>query len=329
MLQRPDDFAFFRPSAETILRCLSTRKSDIKIGTGVKPGLIGCDDFGWDSLLFCICIALEFIGLGAILLNRLSFEYALFGMLFAVVLDCLFAIWLHKLISGKSVRLRAEAIEAQAGLGNYSGMSQESRNAWTTKKLGEIKRRKNLAMLPALGIVLFCILKITAYAGLKGFRIDTVLFFLIVSYVVVAYIHLTTTGYWIAAVIANRWWNRDIQKYQEAQLAGKGEDNFGVENSQRFEVNSEGIRSEGMPPVMRGGKVVHEILTVQAFKRNDDGTNTPGIYELRCRGVLMDDEVRQLLTPVSMGANEVRLAIALRCMVYQLGLVQTGHEAQA
>ncbi len=326
MLKRPDEFAFFKPSPETIKRCLLTRKSDIRIGTAVKPGLIGCDDFGWDSLFFAICIALEVIGLGAILMYRLPFSYALSGMLLAIILDCALAIWLHALIAGKSTMLRAEAIEAQAGLGNFAGMGQEDRNAWVLEKEAVIKRRKWLAVLPAVGIVVFCFAKVIAYAGLKGFRIDTGLLLVIVSYVVVAYIHLTRTGYWLSAVLANFWWNRDVSKYQKALIAGHVDKTFGVENAQQFEVNGEGVRAEGIPPVMRAGKVVHEIVTLAPFQKHADGTTTPGRYELRCRGVLMDDEVRQLLAPVGMGANEARQAIALRCMVYQLGLVHTGQE---
>jgi len=329
MLKRPEEFAHFTPSPETIKRCLLTRKSDIRIGTAVKPGLIGCDDFGWDSLFFSICISLEIIGMGAILLNRLPFSYALMGMLVAILLDCLLAMWLHALVSGKSTLLKAEAIEAQAGLGNFSGMSQEDRNAWAMEKERAIRNRRRLALLPAVGIVVFCLAKVVAYAGLKGFRIDTGLLLVLVSYVIVAYIHLTRTGYWVSAVLANFWWNRDLAQYQRDIIdrrGGEGDKSFGLENVQQFEVNGEGIRPEGIPPVMRAGKEVHAIRTLAPFQKNADGTTTPGRYELSCCGVLMDDEVRQLLAPVSMGANEVRLAIALRCMVYQLALVHTAQE---
>lgn len=326
MLKRPDEFAHFAPSPDTIKRCLLTRKSDIRIGTAIKPGLIGCDDFGWDSLFFSICMALEVIGLGAILLNRLPMSYALSGMLLAIVLDCALAVWLHSLVCGRSTLLRAEAIEAQAGLGNFSGLSQEDRNAWVFEKEREIRRRKWLSLIPAIGIVVFCLAKVVAYAGLKGFRVDTGLLLVIVSYAVVAYIHLTRTGYWISAVVANYWWNRDLARYQKMLLTGQVDKSFGIKNAQQFEVNSEGIRAEGIPPIMRGGKEVHEIITLAPFEKRADGTTTPGRYELLCRGVLMDDEVRQLLAPVSMGANEVRQAIALRCMVYQLALVHTGQE---
>lgn len=326
MLKRPDEFAHFAPSPETIKRCLLTRKSDIRIGNTVKPGLIGCDDFGWDSLFFSICMALEVIGLGAILLNRLPMSYALSGMLLAIILDCLLAIWLHAMLAGRTTMLRAEVIEARAGLGNFAGRSPEDRNAWALEKEGEIRKRKWLSLLPALGILIFCLAKVVAYAGLKGFRLDTGLFLVVVSYAVVAYIHLTRTGYWIAAVVANYWWGRDLDKYRKKILAGQMADSFGVTNSQQFEVNSEGIRPDGIPPIMRAGKEVHAVATVVPFAKHADGTTTPGRYELQCRGVLMDDEVRLLLAPVSLGANEVRQAIALRCMVYQLALVHTSQE---
>lgn len=326
MLKRPEEFAYFAPSAATIKRCLLTRKSDIKIGTAVKPGLIGCDDFGWDSLFFSICIALEIIGLGAILMNRLPVMYAITGMLFAIILDCLLALWLHALVSGKTVMLRAEQVEARAGLGNFQGRTHEERNAWALQSERQVRNRKRWAILPAIGIVVFCLAKIIAYAGLKGFRVDTGLFLVVISYIIVAYIHLTRTGFWIAAVVANYWWGRDIKRHEDEYRNGHGTQEFGPSTVQAFEVNSDGLRADAPPRVMRAGRVVHEVVTLVPFEKRPDGSTTPGKYELRCNGVLMDDEVRELLQPIALGANEIRQAIALRCMAYQLSLIQVNHE---
>lgn len=321
MLQRPDQFTFFKPSPETILRCLSTRKSDIKIGNTIKPGLIGCEDFGRDAMLFSIGIGLEVFGILAIVQNS-TLLAAVGWTAGAVAFDCVLAVVLHFFLMGKSVLLRAEIIEAQTGLGNFSNRNLQNRNAWVIEKEAEIRKRKIYGYLAGTAIVVFCILKIVIYFFSAGSSVSTSLFLLLVFYIVVAYVHLTTTGYVIAALWADKSWKSDIKKYQKTQLNSKEDGNFGTANAQRFQVNSEGIRENSMPPVMRAGETLHQVVTIEPFKRSEDGSTTPGTYELQCRGVLMDDEVRQLLAPVSMDALEARQAIALRCMVYQLGLVQ-------
>ncbi|MCX8491737.1 MAG: hypothetical protein ORN54_11780 [Cyclobacteriaceae bacterium] len=273
-------------------------------------------------MFLLIALVLEGLGLIAILWNNnIPTSYAVSGILFAIALDVAIAGWHHSLVSGKTTELEAKILLALEKMGDFEKDGLNERNITASDCVAAIKSRKRWSYIPATLIILFCILKIVAYAGLKGFQADTVLLFVMVSYVVVAYIHLTRTGYVLSALIASFFWWRDVKKFEDENRKNKNSPKNNETNNTTnddgkftpysFEIPTEVLKHmpKSLPSVYHNGNLVHDII-------KSDDNNKPGEYVLRCRGVMLDSDVVRLLDPIA--NNDIKKAIGLRCSVHQL-----------
>ncbi len=311
------DYPSFVPSTSTIDKIRLTRKIDLMLANQVKPGLIGCYNYASDKAWFYVCVVLEIVGLAAILMNRLPPQAAIPGLMVALMIDCALAWWMHALLTGRNSVDRAEAIALRMSLGIHKNVDQERNDSRADELDAKVKTRKLWAIIPALLLIIFALVKIVAYAGLNAFRLNMGLLMILVSYIIVAYIHLTVTGYWLGAITANRGWRADIRKHQ----AGLAKVNQANESERKYEpidfsVNSAGIPETGIA-LSQGGRVRHKI----SRRPETDASASPGkAYRLESWGVLTDEDIVQMLREIPLQDLEARQKVAFNCMAMQLNL---------
>lgn len=170
----------YMPGKDVLRTMLGTKKHTYVVGEQEFPGLIDYNDNPWPILWFSVAVILEFIGLGVLMGAGLVW-FAAFA-LFAIDLALAFARHLPvgKILHQKNILTLtnpgAHKDEVQKRIGWYS----------------------LLAKLASLGIVAIALTKIIGFFAFVG-TFNAMVLFIIATYLIVAIIHLTYTGYFI-------WW---------------------------------------------------------------------------------------------------------------------------
>lgn len=171
----------YQPSQRAIRRFwLGTKKRSYSIGGSEFPGLIDYNEDLWPVIAFTVGLFFEIVGL--ILLFRVGLDWRA-----AVALgltDIFFAILRHfprsKICELKNVLMVSPAGPPQAAIQR------------------RINRYRLLEWLLSVPIILIALIKIVNFIGFRG-GLDPSGLLVIISYVIVAVIHLTATGYFV-------WW---------------------------------------------------------------------------------------------------------------------------
>lgn len=170
----------YEPSEYVLRIILGTRKLPYVVGEQEFPGLIDTNDNPWPTLWFSLAVVLEAMGLAVLVLAGLVWFAAV--ALFAIDLALAFA---RHLPMGKI--LHQENILVLTSPGATRDLMRK-----------KIRNYNILAQLASLGIVAIALAKILGFYAFVG-EVNPMTLLIIVTYVLVAIIHLTFTGYFI-------WW---------------------------------------------------------------------------------------------------------------------------
>lgn len=173
----------YMPPEELLRHSLGTKKEPYAIDSLELPGLLDYNEGSVGLLLFPVCILLEVLGL--IVLTNAGLAWIAALALFVV--DVFFAIIRH-LPEGKITLLKNQLIV-------------ETFNPNKKKIRTRIRLWKSVQWVASFFIAGIALFKIVGFLGFVG-QMNASVLFIIVTYIMVAIIHITWTGYflWYALV---------------------------------------------------------------------------------------------------------------------------------
>lgn len=171
----------YLPGEDVLRLLLGTKKHTYVVGKQLDcPGLIDYNDNPWPTLWFSVAVILEAFGLWVLFQAGLVW-FAAAALFF---IDIALAFVRH-LPVGKIRHQKNVLVLTEPGT-----TSDHIRN--------KIRKYRILTWIVSLGIVAIALVKILGFYAFVG-EINPMTLFIIVTYIVVAIIHLTFTGYFI-------WW---------------------------------------------------------------------------------------------------------------------------
>ncbi|WP_410004863.1 hypothetical protein [Aequorivita nionensis] len=274
----------FKPSKSVQKLWFNSKKAE-KNYSGVRlPGFYGTSGFALDAVLFVIMLGLEVLGVYNLLIVG---DLAIIMAMGLIALDIIFAFMAHANHANKLINI------------NYSIIATDSRQQQNFKQQAN-GLRKVISYIGKFGIVGLAIFKIAAFQGLLGY-FNGLSLFIIATYLVVAYIHLYHTGYFLYEVIASIAFNR-----QKSKFIGGNKD---------FEVAEETPFTHDFSTTkeLKEFEANHRRLYMDKGKHTDDKFHfvieSPGIF---------DDEDVSLF--VGHQKNENRAELAVECLKFQMSI---------
>jgi hypothetical protein len=205
----------FEPDVTAKQFLLYVKKHPKTIGSTKLHGLVQDSYSDIATPFFILAVVLELVGLWFILVEIPSFGYGLVGAVALFLLDILFALWYHQ--KTKTICLCENSCTVLSVIEN-DDILREAREA---NYKSEMRRSKRIAFIPALLIVTIAVVKIVTFYMLVSISAggipDTVVFFIITSYAIVAFVHLRYTGYAFFHWLAHYYWMRDEREFNRAQ----------------------------------------------------------------------------------------------------------------
>lgn len=261
---------------------LKTRKAEKMYG-GVKlPGFYNTSGFTLDTVLFLIALFLEILGMYNLMLVG---DIAILMASGLIAVDIVAAFIAHANVRNKLLSI------------NFMIVSDNPREQ--NKYLQQTKGvYRYLALFGKFIIIALALFKIVSFWGLVG-AFNGLTLFVIVTYIVVAYIHIYHTGYFIYEVLTSISFNTQLKNYI------KGSNNNDLIESLKHEVYS-----------MRELKEFN--VNNRELLRFEDGDDERGLcYHLISNGIFDDEDVSLF---VMQQKNENRAEFARQCLDFQLAI---------
>jgi len=281
----PNKFEF-EPDSDALKQWLSTRKKKLQVANMSIPGLFTDTQFDVDQSWFFLAMFGELIGIiltiyggfasGGLFL--LISTVIVFGLLF---IDIFCAIKLHR-NAGR-----------HCWIDSFIYLNGEEEPEERNRLLLEKKKRKPINFI-LIGLVFLVILiKIAAVVLLGVFNNILIYIPILALYLVVGYVHIYHTGYWLA--------HRKTSKMFRKQFEDNG--NNAIPRSQPF-ITKNKLRNI---PIINGENKI-EIDSTENETSNDF------YYILKTKGVLTDKDIQMLITGQE---NLQRIEIAEACRKHQ------------
>lgn len=288
----------FEPGKTTKRLWTYVRKQERTVVGITLPGLFDISHFGIDALLFVVVIVLELWGL----INLWMVGLPLISIPLAFLLDLTCAIGHHIFSVGKTCVLKNRIVVAELAVRETLKSDNEPEITAETQRLqqqyrDQIRKRKFFSGFFALLIFALSVLKIVGFYGLhEAFDIFTLA--VMVSYVIVAILHVKVTGYFIFALLAEWFLRKDKGRYVRQ---GTGRLPAGQPNRISFIRTSNQLNDE------------HSIGEHNLCK-------VEGGYQLRTHGILTDDQLSAL---VGYQKREAKSEVVLHGLKHQLDILET------
>jgi len=274
----------FEPNKASMHKWFGTRKKTMIFGTVELPGFFQTHGYSADTLKMCILFILELIGAFAIMYEGSFTFYSVVPVFFAIIVDVYLAVLLHK---NEPIRLenknRAKATDDPVLANKFSQLSKE----------GGI-----FEILIKLLIYFLAIIKGIGYLIFVGSPEPQVILMFFI-YLIVANLHINTTGYWVAEFTLNQ----SIKKQIKSNILSLGKSNPAIERISSF-------TSDNPIQLINIGK--HSIL-------NGD---KPGEYKIRTSGVLTDNELASMVANQS--SISLQSTVATACIKHQIQNILLG-----
>ena len=285
------DPANFKPSQESMLKWLNTRKPR---GDDQVPGLFTTVRFSSDQSWTIIAFLIELMALGLTIYGALSLYQQnqnranLFVAIIAVVLFVAFDV-IGVLLHGSD---RSKKVE------NRSKIKITNNPAAKKILIHESNRITNKEAFGILFLVLSAIIKIAAVQVLLGVIQATLPIFIVLFlfYVVVVYIHVAHTGYWLSARLVSKRFKNEYNDYVQGQMMGTG--TSGSLPMDRKVFTSPNSLPGGANEFQNGRQKV-----VFIEKAEDVHGNASFTLALESRGVMWDEDVVSLLSNFTAGSH--------------------------
>lgn len=288
------DKADFQPSAETMMQWLATRKPTLMVGGASFPAFF--DDTGNSSDTSWVWLAAfgEIVGLittiyggfknGGIFLFLSGLAIVMF-----IILDVVFAKWLHR---NKAAQCMGESRKLIVSDRSYEGSDRASELAGIQY---DLNKGKGVDFFLITGIILIALFKIVGIIVLGVFNNLVLYAPFAILYLIVAYIHIYHTGYYIAYRSTEKRIWKDHRQFS---------------NKNGFTANDpvERFETKGQLDDVPIKHTPHEIVK--------DESRAEGFhYMIKTKGVLTDDDIVNL---VSGQDSDNRIAVFKACRKLQV-----------
>lgn len=305
------DPANFKPTQESMLRWLNTRKPS---DNDQVPGLFTTVRFSSDQSWTIIAALIELMALcltiyGALSLYQQNQNKAnLFVAIVAVVLFIAFDV-IGVLLHGGD---RSQKVV------NRSKMKISKDPAAKQLLIQDAKKVTNKEFFGVLFLVLSALIKIAAVILLFGALNATLPMFVVLFlfYVVVVYIHVAHTGYWLSARQVSKRFKKEYNEYVQSKIMGTSADEGLAKDRKVF--TSPNSLPGGVNEFQNGRQKV-----VFIEKSQDEHGNASFTLALESRGVMWDEDVVSLLSNFTAGSHihKAVLDAAILLQLQQINIV--------
>lgn len=288
----------FEPSVNTKNRWTYTRKSSYNAAGIRLPGLFTTAKFDTDALAFAAVLLLEGYGLVMLVTSFGLFDavgslnwLGIGGVIAAFLLDLTLAYGRH-LPTGAECRYRNRRV-----------------NATTPQDIAQLEndrgRFRGLAFICALLILVLATIKIYLFYMLnEDLGITGLTASVLVSYVIVAILHINNTGYFLSALYFRRRIRKD---YNEWANNGRNAHELTIHGRRPYPID-----------VPRNEQIdIKETRAGEHFIRK--GKSGEGPYVLETSGVLTDRDLQTLV--VKQPTNNAKTTVARACLQAQLDIL--------
>lgn len=296
--------AEFKPSQEALLKWLNTRKPSAE---DELPGLFTTVKFSADQSWTIIAILIELMALGLTVYGAASLyqqnqnKANLFVAIIAVVLFVAFDV-IGVLLHGSD---RSGKVVTRSKI-------KITKNAAAKKLLiNNAKKITNKEFFGILFLVLSAIIKIAAVIALLGVIKATEAMFavLFLFYVVVVYIHVAHTGYWLSARQTARRFQREYNEFVQADIQGTAVGKLAIDKKVFTSPHS---MPGGVDEFQNGRQRISFI-----DRQTDEHGNPLVTMALESRGIMWDEDVVALLSNFTPGTH-FHKAVLDACILLQL-----------
>ena len=296
--------AEFKPSQEALLKWLNTRKPSAE---DELPGLFTTVKFSADQSWTIIAILIELMALGLTVYGAASLyqqnqnKANLFVAIIAVVLFVAFDV-IGVLLHGSD---RSGKVVTRSKI-------KITKNAAAKKLLiNNAKKITNKEFFGVLFLVLSAIIKIAAVVLLFGALNATIPMFIVLFlfYVVVVYIHVAHTGYWLSARQTARRFQREYNEFVQADIQGTAVGKLAIDKKVFSSPHS---MPGGVDEFQNGRQRISFI-----DRQTDEHGNPLVTMALESRGIMWDEDVVALLSNFTPGTH-FHKAVLDACILLQL-----------
>ena len=276
--------ADFEPNKASMHKWFGTRKKPMIFGAVELPGFFQTHGYSSDTLKIGILILLECVGAFAIMYEGYYSFYSVVPVLFAVFVDIFLAVMLHK-----NVAVRLE----------NKNRAKATDNPELARRFEELSKAGLFYdFLIKTGIVLLAIFKGVGYLFFVG-AIESYVILMFLIYLIIANLHISTTGYWVAECTLRWSINRQIKN----NILQLGNLNPAIERVSIFVSDT---------PLQLVNIGRHSLTT----------GDYAGEYKLKTIGVLKDSELAAMVA----AQNSVNLqsVVATACIKHQIENILLG-----
>ena len=268
----------YEPSKDIMYKWFGTRKKSLIFGAVELPGFFQTHAFSSDSIRIAVVIILEIIGAVAIMFEGGFSLMATVPIAFAIIVDVVLAIQLHSYVPKRvENKNQAKATDDPALAIRYETLSQ-------TGKYGELFYK--------FLIILIGLTKGLGYMILVG-EISPQVILLFFIFLIIAFLHISTTGFWVAEYNLRRSINKEIRE----NILSVGKKYQAKERSSTF-------KSDVPINLINAG--VHSLTK----------TSNEGEYMLKTVGILTDNDLAAMVAhqPNVM----LQTVVATACIKHQI-----------
>jgi hypothetical protein len=270
----------FEPTKETLHKWLAIRKPEYYVAGGQYPAYLNSSSNNPDSAWFFFAALGELAGLVTTIYGGFTggasfVALAIIGAVLFVIADFVLAFLLHKCKNVECIVLSRKALNenAQYRLAQDLILKKEKRFNWLYKLL----------------IVALAIFKVFAILILGVFDSPLMYFQLLAIFLIIAYIHINHTGYFLAYESTLRSLNRDYKDF----------------------ANGKNLALSIEYPLQLETKISGNEITFAPHKIVQEKQENMVAYKLIKRGVLTDDDIMGLISNQT-DATKVELFKRLR-----------------
>ncbi len=274
----------FQPSAETLKKWLATRKPTLTVGGLPVPSYFNDSGNSSDTTWIWVAVIGEFLGLGATVYGGtksggLFMFLAILAIVLFIILDVVFAKWLH----------RNEADKCQ--LQSVRLLKDDSKKQEIADLNNKLEKGKLLDYFLETLIILIALLKVVGIVVLGLFNHIGLYIPFAIIFLIVAYVHIKHTGYWLAYRSTE---NSIASEYKKFANGG-----FEAKNAEQLVTTQSTLRNV---PIKHAP---HEIVA------NTDAKEGEYKYVIKAKGVLTDNDIVNLIQGQEDG-NKIALFKASR-----------------
>jgi hypothetical protein len=286
----------FQPSAETLKSWLATRKPTISVGGFTVPGFFIDNGNSGDTTWIIIAVFGELLGLAATIYGGMKsgglfMVLAILAVVLFIVLDVVFAKWLHRNEADKCILESKKLLKDDNAKKDIADLNNK------------LDKGKFADFMFQTGIILIAVLKVFGIVILGLFNHISLYLPFAIIFIIVAYVHIKHTGYWLAYRTTEKKISKEYKQFANGQFEARNAEQPVATNSELRNI-----------PIKYNP---HEIIYDPDPKQSKDGEY---YYVVKTKGVLTDNDIVNLITGQTDGN---KMLLFKKCRQLQLESIES------